>query len=162
MARSVDHISNGRLILGMGSGWYKKDYDEYGYEFGTASSRLKKLDRAMPIVEERLQRLNPLPLRRRIPILIGDGGEKATLWIVAEHAHIWNGFGDPQTAGRKNIILDDWCTKVRRNHKEIERSILIRPEQIRNAEEYVAIGITYLILGFTGPTYELEPLLKNS
>ena len=158
MARSVDHISKGRLILGIGSGWFKKDYDEYGYPFGTAGSRLKELDRTMLVVEERLRRLNPPPVRERIPILIGGGGEKVTLRIVAEHAHIWNGFGDPQEAGRKNRILDGWCTKVGRNPKEIERSILFRPNQTKNLDEYVENGITHLMIGFTGPDYNLAPL----
>ena len=158
MARSVDHISKGRLILGIGSGWFKKDYDEYGYPFGTAGSRLKELDRTMLVVEERLRRLNPPPVRERIPILIGGGGEKVTLRIVAEHAHLWNGFGDPQEAGRKNRILDGWCTKVGRNPKEIERSILFRPNQTKNLDEYVENGITHLIIGFTGPDYNLAPL----
>ncbi len=157
MARTVDHISGGRLILGAGSGWFQKDYDEYGYDFKTAPDRLRDLDAAMPVMEERLGKLNPAPTRR-IPILIGGGGEKVTLRIVAERAHIWNGFGDPEAAGRKSGILDDWCGKVGRDPKEIERSVLGDPRIIKNADAYVENGITHLMLGFGGPDYDLSPL----
>ena len=157
MARTVDHVSGGRLILGIGSGWFKKDYDEYGYEFGTAGSRLRDLDAAMPIIEERLAKLNPPPTRE-IPILIGGGGEKVTLRIVAEHANIWHGFGNPEQADRKSGILDHWCEKVGRDPKEIERSITVRPELVKDADRYVEKGITPLVMAFGGPDYDLSPL----
>jgi probable F420-dependent oxidoreductase len=157
MARTVDHISGGRHILGIGAGWYQRDYDEYGYEFGTKASRLRDLDAAMPIIEERLGKLNPPPTRE-IPILIGGGGEKVTLRIVAEHSNIWHGFGNPEQAARKSGILDDWCEKVGRDPKEIERSITVRPELVKDADRYVENGITHLVMAFGGPDYDLSPL----
>jgi probable F420-dependent oxidoreductase len=157
MARTVDHISGGRLILGIGSGWFEKDYEEYGYEFGTAPGRLKQLDAAMPVIEKRLEKLNPPPTRD-IPVLIGGGGEKVTLRIVAEHAHIWNGIGDPEKVVAKSRILDEWCEKVGRKPEDVERSVLINPEHIERADEYVENGITHLLIGASGPDYDLGPL----
>ena len=159
MARTVDHISGGRLIMGIGSGWFERDYDEYGYEFGTAAGRLKDLDAAMPRYESRIAKLNPSPVQSPIPVLIGGGGEKVTLRIVAEHAHVWNGFGTPEEAGRKSRILDEWCEKIGRDPAEIERSVMVNKDTAGMGDAYVEQGITHLIYGTGGPDYEMGPVL---
>ncbi|GMA91814.1 LLM class F420-dependent oxidoreductase [Homoserinibacter gongjuensis] len=113
MARTLDHISahdtgTGRFIFGTGAGWFEKDYTEYGYEFGTAGSRIDALGEALPRIEARWAKLNPAPTRR-IPILIGGSGEKKTLRLVARHADIWHSFPDPETLTRKLGILAEHC-----------------------------------------------------
>src|SRR6187549_1997625 len=126
MARTIDHISakdggTGRFIFGTGSGWFERDYDEYGYEFGTAGSRLDALARDLPTIEQRWGKLNPAPTRK-IPVLIGGGGEKKTLRIVAQHADIWHSFSDAATLERKLGILAAHGADVGRDTSEIEIS----------------------------------------
>jgi probable F420-dependent oxidoreductase len=160
MARSVDHVSGGRLILGLGAGWFERDYEEYGYEFGTAGDRLRALDAAMPVIKARLGKLNPRPVRDPMPIMIGGTGPKVTLRITAEHAHIWNGQGRPEELARLNGVLDEWCAKVGRDPNKIERSAMISSENVTEAEKYVEAGITHLMIGFGGPEYNLTPLAE--
>ncbi|MBA2560567.1 MAG: LLM class F420-dependent oxidoreductase [Propionibacteriales bacterium] len=155
MARTVDHISDGRLILGIGSGWFEKDYDEYGYDFGTAGGRLDNLAESLPRIERRLTRLNPAP-SRDIPVLIGGGGEKKTLRIVAQHADIWHGFGNADALTHKHNVLDDWCQKVGRDPAEIERSAGVPagdPAQVGPA--LLDAGTRLLTVSIGGPDYDL-------
>ncbi|WP_158888786.1 LLM class F420-dependent oxidoreductase [Amycolatopsis anabasis] len=157
MARTVDHISGGRLILGIGSGWFEKDYDEYGYEFGTAGGRLDDLAEALPRIENRLGKLNPAPTRK-IPVLIGGGGEKKTLRMVAEHADIWHGFGDPDVVERKVKILDEHCAAVGRDPAEIERSVGVdgTPEEL--GDRLLGLGVSLFTVGTDGPDYDFGKL----
>lgn len=168
MARTVDHISDGRLILGLGAGWFERDYDEYGYEFGTSpGQRLDALARDLPLIEQRWARLNPPPTRD-IPVLIGGGGERKTLRIVAEHAAIWHGFGDAAQIAHKHEVLDSWCQRVGRDPAEIERSAGVSPTPGRLPEDvpdYAAgaqalydVGTRLLTYGTDGPDHDLGPL----
>lgn len=154
MARTVDHISNGRLILGIGAGWFDRDYSEYGYDFGTPGRRLAALGEALPRIRNRWSKLNPAPIRD-IPILIGGGGERKTLRLTAEHADLWHGFGDAATIAHKGTVLDDWCARVGRQPEAIERSAGVdrAPEQV--AEAMLAAGVTLFTLGLNGPDYDL-------
>ena len=152
MYRTNDHISKGRMILGLGSGWYEKDYDEYGYEFGTAVSRLKDLRRDIPIMKDRLSKLSPPPLRDPVPIIIGGGGEKMTLKMVAEHATMWNYFGTPEQMAHKISVIEKWCKEIGRDHKEIEKTVLMTdPGLLNKLDAYVDIGVTHFILGMGTP-----------
>ncbi|HTK06873.1 MAG TPA: LLM class F420-dependent oxidoreductase [Ktedonobacteraceae bacterium] len=152
MAKTVDHISGGRVILGIGAGWFERDYKEYGYDFGTAGSRLAALEEAMPIIKKRWEVDVPQPIQSPIPILIGGGGEKKTLRITAQYADIWHGFGDPATLQHKLEILDNWCKEVGRNPQEIERSAGTNPDDSdEHRDALVKAGVTHLILGMGAP-----------
>ncbi len=165
MARTVDHISGGRLILGIGSGWKAKDYDEYGYRFGTAASRLDDLATALPHIRARLAKLNPAPTRD-IPILIGGQGERKTLRMVAEHADIWHGFTTVDTYPTKDAVLARHCEAVQRDPATIVRSAGVEvtggvrrgegtDALLANAEALADLGVTLLTVGVNGPDYDL-------
>jgi probable F420-dependent oxidoreductase len=155
MARTLDHISGGRFIFGTGAGWFEKDYTEYGYEFGTPGTRIAALGEALPRIEARWAKLNPPPTRR-IPILIGGGGEKKTLRLVARHADIWHSFPDPETLTRKLGILAEHCAAEGRDMGEIEISVENRQGDEAKADALRELGATLFTVGVSGPDYPLD------
>jgi probable F420-dependent oxidoreductase len=161
MARTADHISGGRVVLGVGGGWFDRDYREYGFPFATMRERLDVLERAVPRIRARLARLNPPPVQERLPILIGAAGEKVALRIVAEHADIWNYVGDAESAARKAAVVDAWCERAGRDPGDIARSVLMPDEATeREFEAYVQAGFTQLLVAIRGPGHDLEPLRR--
>ena len=156
MARTLDHVSGGRMYLAVGAGWFERDYTEYGYDFGTVGSRLRQLEADLPRMKNRLAKLNPPPVGD-MSIMIGGSGEKVTLRLVAQHADSWNTFGPPENFARLSGILDDWCAKVGRNPSEIERTVAIQPDDVNDIERYTDVGADHVILMSGGP-FDLAPL----
>jgi probable F420-dependent oxidoreductase len=158
MARTIDHVSAGRFILGLGSGWFRRDYDEYGYEFGTPGSRLRHLEQNLGEVERRLRSLNPPPLRS-MPILIAGTGEQITLRLVARHADSWHAaFPDrpEELVPKVEALLE--CQVERRDPDEIERGVGVDSDDLHrflidDADAYLDLGFTQFTLGFNGPAW---------
>lgn len=140
MAAQVDIISGGRLLLGLGAGWQENEHAAYGIPFYTVRERLDRLDEACHVIRSLwTQRrsdfkgrfyqladapLDPKPVQTPHPeLMIGGGGEKVTLRIVATHADHWNVWGGPMVLARKGAILDEHCAKVGRDPKSITRSV---------------------------------------
>jgi probable F420-dependent oxidoreductase len=152
MARTIDHITGGRAYLGIGAGWFERDYDEYGYEFGTAGDRLRALETSLQRIKERIPKLPPPPVGT-LPILIGGSGEKVTLRLVATYGDAWNSFGPPDNWAKKNAVLDEWCEKVGRDPAEIERTVLLNtPDEVDQIEDFAAVGCDHVIVGVADPT----------
>ena len=160
MLKTIDHISNGRVILGLGAGWFERDYKEYGYDFGTAGSRLNALGEALPIIKHRWEVDVPKPIRSTIPILIGGSGEKKTLRFTAQYADLWHGFGDPATIAHKMEVLDGWCKEVGRNPQDIERTAgTSKGDSDESRDSLVKAGVTHLILGMEAP-WDFDEIVK--
>ncbi len=138
MAATLDHITGGRVVLGLGAGWQENEHRQYGIPFYTTGERLRRLDEACQVIKGlfseskadfsgefyRLEQatLEPKPVQRPLPLLIGGGGEKVTLKIAAKHADEWNVWGTPQLLEQKMAILDRHCADVGRDPKAIQRS----------------------------------------
>jgi probable F420-dependent oxidoreductase len=159
MARTVDHASGGRLILGIGAGGFELDYEQSGYPATSAKERLAELEESLPTIRRRVATRRPSPVRGTIPILVGGVGERVTLRIVAQYADIWNAQGEPEELARLNGVLNDWCGEVGRDPDEIERSVLlIQPRQVERADDYLAAGFTHLIYSVRAAENDFSPV----
>jgi probable F420-dependent oxidoreductase len=162
MARTVDRIAGGRVILGIGSGWFRRDHEAYGFPFGTTGSRLEALARDLPTILGRLDQLTPPPVRR-IPLLIAGTGPRRTLPLVARYADQWHaGFpGRPDELAPTVDLLRGWCERMGRDATAIEWSVGVEPEDLdrfldEDAEHYLAMGFTGFTLGFNGPDWTVD------
>jgi probable F420-dependent oxidoreductase len=158
MARTVDHLSGGRAVLGIGAGWSEKDFREYGYDMRAAPELLRSFEKDLQRIRARIPKLNPAPVGR-LPVLVGGGGEKVTLRLVAQYADAWNTFGPLETWAHKNAVLDDWCARVGRDPREIERTAFVPDSEIARVEKYVAAGAEHIIIGGPAP-FDLAPLRR--
>ncbi|GAA1808919.1 LLM class flavin-dependent oxidoreductase [Luedemannella flava] len=138
MAATVDHITDGRFILGVGAGWQVNEHEQYGIELPPVKQRLDRFVEALRVLRGLLTQptttldgeyyqltdayCEPKPVQDPLPILIGGSGEKRMLRIVAEHADAWNTWGRPDLIAHKMAVLDGHCAAVGRDPRSILRS----------------------------------------
>ena len=162
IVRTVDHISGGRVINGIGAGWKERDYDEYGYPFATVGQRLVALEAAIPRMLARLGKLDPPPVRK-VPLLIAGQGERRTLRLVAQYADGWHAaFPDhPEELEPKVAALLRWCDELGRDPAEIEWGVGVEPEDLerflaQDGQTFVDMGFRQFTLGFNGPDWSVD------
>jgi F420-dependent oxidoreductase-like protein len=181
MAATVDHISNGRLEFGLGAAWYQIEHDAYGIEFPSARTRIDMLDEACGLIrrlwtEDRVDHRgtfwtltdamsNPKPVQAHVPMVLGGGGVKRTLRVVATHADEWNWSGSwyesgPDEFARLSAVLDEHCAAAGRDPSQIRRStqLFLQPEdqaqvtaQLGRLDDYEQRGADHVVLAFVAP-----------
>jgi F420-dependent oxidoreductase-like protein len=188
LATTLDQVSDGRAILGLGGGWFEEEHAAFGLDFGSGfGERLDRLAESVEIIrrlldgerfshEGRFYRFRdalaaPRPIQAHLPILIGGSGPQKTLRIVARHADLWNAYGSPDSLAASDAILRDRCDEIGRDPDEIERTVNLnvvvrstRAEAERVWEGYAAAhrpreGESRLVVG--GPVEEVAAALAE-
>ena len=142
LATTLDHLSNGRAVLGIGGGWFGREHEAFGIDFGSGfGERLDRLDEAVGLIrrlldgetvthEGRFYRMDdamcePRPVQARLPILIGGSGPNKTLRTTARYADLWNGYGPPEAIAATSAILQERCDEIGRPFQAIERTVTL-------------------------------------
>jgi alkanesulfonate monooxygenase SsuD/methylene tetrahydromethanopterin reductase-like flavin-dependent oxidoreductase (luciferase family) len=138
---TIDHISHGRAILGLGGAWFEAEHRAFGIDFGRGfGERLDRLRESMSAIRQLVDgetvtspadgyyafdalRILPVPVQPHLPIMIGGSGERKTLRIVAESADMWNAFGSAEVLAAKDAVLRAHCADVGRDPSTIERTV---------------------------------------
>ena len=140
LAATLDHLSDGRVVLGLGGGWLEREHDAFGLDFGSGiGERLDRLDEAVGIIRRLLDgetvtfdgrfytmrdaRCALRPVQRHLPILIGGSGRTRTLRTTARYADLWNGFGPPERIAETSAVLAERCVEIGRPFETIERTV---------------------------------------
>jgi F420-dependent oxidoreductase-like protein len=140
MATTLDHLSGGRFILGIGGGWFEREHEAFGLDFGSGfGERLDRLEEAVSLIERLLAGepvthsgrfysmvdalCEPRPIQARLPILIGGSGREKTLRTTARHADLWNGYGEPASIAETSGVLRERCAEIGRPFEAIERTV---------------------------------------
>jgi alkanesulfonate monooxygenase SsuD/methylene tetrahydromethanopterin reductase-like flavin-dependent oxidoreductase (luciferase family) len=193
LATTLDHLSGGRAILGIGGGWFEREHGAFGFDFGAGfGERLDRLDEAVGLIRRLLDGervthegrfyemrdavLQPLPIRRPLPILIGGSGPQKTLRTTARYANRWNGYGAPERIAEVSAILRERCDEIGRPFEEIRRTVtmevVIRDtvaaaeaafaeiEDIHGIHERIGSDGTRRGLGSAGPPERIAEFLR--
>ena len=171
MVTTLDHMSRGRMALGIGGAWFETEHTAFGIDFGSGfGERLDWFDEAVELMHTMLPGgpasargtfyfaqdvlNNPPPVQKHVPIMIGGSGERKTLHTVAKFADGWNTSGDLERVKHKDAVLRRWCDEVGRDESEIERTFQGGVPIIRNTEEEarkVATAMAERNQGWRGP-----------
>jgi alkanesulfonate monooxygenase SsuD/methylene tetrahydromethanopterin reductase-like flavin-dependent oxidoreductase (luciferase family) len=154
LATTLDHLSDGRFILGIGGGWFEREHEAFGLDFGSGfGERLDRLEESVGLIERLLAGeqvthsgrfysvvdalCEPRPIQTRLPILIGGSGREKTLRTTARHADLWNGYGEPERIAEVSGVLRERCAEIGRPFESIERTVTM--EVVIRASESEAL-----------------------
>jgi alkanesulfonate monooxygenase SsuD/methylene tetrahydromethanopterin reductase-like flavin-dependent oxidoreductase (luciferase family) len=174
MVATLDHITNGRAILGLGAAWHAEEHAMYGLRFPSVGGRLARMDEAARVLRLLLDQpvasftgkhyvlkdavAEPKPVQKRLPILIGGGGEQKTLRTVAKYADYWHGHGTPDVIAHKLEVLARHCAEVGRDVNDITPLTTVRPDlALRDKESDVQAQLERVRLRSKNP----EPVQMN-